>query len=213
MTIEEKNAIKEANIKQIEAKNYRFTAWLPILEDPNTRSIDAVRGRMSVMNALINISFEAPVEIIRNWIDHHGLSKHLSKWEQEILQKDNNALSDHELNSLRWYLEGLWALMWATELVDNLDETAWCSDHMASLLPNLERNENNEKIDGLSSLKSGNEIYTMLDFYYRLHWYCVDERLKGKQALINEGLVYERRKALEWLINKDSDWDDIEMGT
>ncbi|MGE8380609.1 MAG: DUF4272 domain-containing protein, partial [Sphingobacterium sp.] len=65
----------------------------------------------------------------------------------------------------------------------------------------------------LSSLRSDNKIYTMLDFYYRLHWYCVDERLKGKQALINEGLVYERRKALEWLIDKDSDWDDIEMGT
>ncbi|MNF18151.1 hypothetical protein D3C80_2220700 [compost metagenome] len=53
----------------------------------------------------------------------------------------------------------------------------------------------------------------MLDYYYRLHWYCVDERIKENEALVNEGLVYERRKALEWLMNKDVDWDHVEMGT
>ena len=53
----------------------------------------------------------------------------------------------------------------------------------------------------------------MLDYYYRLHWYCVDERLKGENSKLNEGQIYERRKALEWVSDRDCDWDEIEMST
>ena len=213
MTEEEKIRVRERNNKLIELKKYRFNTWLPVLEDPDIRSIDEVKGRMGVMNALINISFGAPIHIIRSWIDTQGLARYLSGWEHEILLKSNDELSDYESNSLRWYLEGLWGLMWATKLTDTLYETEWCGDHMAQLLPDLQENESNKKIDDLSVLRGDDEIYNMLDFYYRLHWYCVDERFNGREALINEGLVYERRKALEWLINKESDWDNIEMGT
>lgn len=208
MTEEEKIRVREKNNKLIELKKYRFNTWLPVLEDPDIRSIDEVKGRMGVMNALINISFGAPIHIIRSWIDTQGLTRYLSGWEHEILLKSNDELSDYESNSLRWYLEGLWGLMWATKLTDTLDETEWCDDHMAQLLPDLQENESNKKIDDLSVLRGDDEIYNMLDFYYRLHWYCVDERFNGREAL-----VYERRKALEWLINKESDWDNIEMGT
>ncbi len=117
------------------------------------------------------------------------------------------------MNSLRWYLEGLWALMWATNLIDSLDETQWCGEDMMSFLPNLEIGEDNRKIDEISEIRSDVEIYTMLDYYYRLHWYCVDERINNREAKINEGIVYERRKALEWLMDNSSDWDEIEMST
>jgi hypothetical protein len=213
MTEEQKNIIRENNNKIIESKKYRFNSWLPVLENPNVRSIEEVKARMSIMNALINISFEAPTSIIRKWIDKNGLNEYLSNWENEILLKDNDELSEIELNTLRWYLEGLWALMWATNLNENLDETQWCGDNMASLLPNLEQNENNDKINVLSLMKSDEDTYKMLDFYYRLHWYCVDERINGRQAKINEGIVYERRKSLEWLMDRASNWDNIEMST
>jgi hypothetical protein len=103
--------------------------------------------------------------------------------------------------------------MWAVKMIPDLDETQWCGKNMAMMLPNLEQEESNEKIEKISELKTDDEIYNMLDLYYRFHWYCVDERIKGVKAKINEGLIYERRKALEWLMNKDSDWDNIEMGT
>jgi len=213
MTEEQKIKVRELNNQIIQNKNYRFNSWLPVLEDRNTRSLEDTKGRMSVMNALINISFEAPISYIRKWIEKHNLTSHLSNWENEILLKDNEELTDYELNSLRWYLEGLWALMWATKMIADLDETQWCGENMAIMLPNLEQEESNEKIDQLSELRTDDEIYHMLDLYYRFHWYCVDERIKGVEAKINEGLVYERRKALEWLMDKESDWDDIEMGT
>ncbi|MGI9652915.1 DUF4272 domain-containing protein [Chryseobacterium sp. RLHN22] len=213
MTEEQKIKVREANNQILESKNYRFNSWLPILEDPNIRNLQEIKGRMYVMNAMINISFEAPLSYIRKWIEKHNLTSHLSNWENEILIKDNDELTDYELNSLRWYLESLWALMWAVKMIPDLDETQWCGENMAMMLPNLEQEESNEKIEKISELKTDDEIYNMLDLYYRFHWYCVDERIKGVEAKINEGLIYERRKALEWLMNKDSDWDNIEMGT
>ncbi|MFF2879274.1 DUF4272 domain-containing protein [Gottfriedia sp. NPDC057991] len=63
-------------------------------------------------------------------------------------------------------------------------------------------------------LKSETEIYNMADLYYRTHWFVVDSRLKGKILnSINEGLVIERRKVLEWVINPSVDWDDIDLST
>lgn len=213
MTETKRTQIKDENTHLIKTKGYRVNEWLPILEAPDTRALEDIRGRMSVMNALINISFEAPVKIIKDWISQSGLDTHLSEWEKAVLEKADEDLSNLEINTLRWYLEGLWALMWAMGMIDTLDEKEWCGDEMAALLPDLQEGENNKKIDALSNLRPETELYTMLDYYYRLHWYCVDERIKGNEALINEGLVYERRKALEWLMNKEADWDNVEMGT
>lgn len=65
MTEEQKIKVREFNNQIIANKNYRFNSWLPVLEDPDMRSLEEVKGRMSVMNALINISFEAPITFIR----------------------------------------------------------------------------------------------------------------------------------------------------
>jgi hypothetical protein len=213
MTEEQKRQIKSDNDKIINGKGYRVNDWLPILDTPALRTIDEIKGRMSVMNALINISFEAPIHIIKKWIENEGLSGFLSNSEKEILAKENEELTPIEINSLRWYLEALWALMWLTKMIDNLDAEKHVGDNLASLVPNLEQGETNKKIDKLQDIRSELELYTMLDYYYRLHWYCVDERLNGRQSKLNEGQIYERRKSLEWAYNRENDWDNVEMGT
>ncbi|MDY3319918.1 DUF4272 domain-containing protein [Riemerella anatipestifer] len=213
MTDEQKQKIKEYNNISIRKKGYRVNEWLPILETTFLRSIEEIKGRMSVMNALINISFEAPTYIIRDWIDNQKLTKYLSTKEKQILAKDNEDLTDREINSLRWYLESLWALMWLTNMIDNLDAEEPVGDHSASLLPNLEQGETNQKLDLIQNIRDEIEVYTMLDYYYRLHWYCVNERLNGRPYKLNEGQIYERRKSLEWAYNRIEDWDNVDMGT
>lgn len=213
MTEEQKHQIKLENDKIIKDKGYRGNDWLPILETSSFRTLDEIKGRMSVMNALINIAFEAPVYIIKEWLENQNLLVFLSDAEKEILEKDNDELTDIEINSLNWYLESLWALMWATGMIERLEAEDYVGDHMVSLLPNLQHGETNIKLERLSKVRTEIELYTMLDYYYRLHWYCVDERLNGRQDKLNEGLIYERRKSLEWAFNRENDWDNVEMGT
>ncbi len=87
MTEPEKQEIKYGNENMVAERGYRFNPWLPVLEDPQLRSLDDARGRMSVMNALINISFDAPIPVIKDWIDQYELSPYLSVWEKEYCKK------------------------------------------------------------------------------------------------------------------------------
>ncbi len=213
MTDELKHEIKTANDKLISEKGYKFNQWLPILETPAMRSIEEIRSRMAVMNALINIAFEAPTYLMKDWIENHNLIEYLSEEEKQILETENEDLSQIQVNSLLWYLEALWSFMWLTKMIDSLEPEENVGDEMASLLPNLEQGESNQKLESLEALRPELEIYKMLDFYYRLHWYCVDERINGREAKLNEGIIYERRKALEWAFNRENDWDNVEMST
>lgn len=213
ITDKQKQSIKLQNDQLIREKGYRVNDWLPLLDTPDLRSLDAIKGRMSVMNALINIAFEAPIHLIKEWIDVHDLTVYLADSERQILEKNNEDLEESELITLSWYIEALWALMWLTKMTDQLDAEKHVADNQASLLPNLELEEDNEKINELVSLRTETEIYTLLDYYYRLHWYCTDERLHGRKPKLKEGQVYERRKALEWAFNRANSWDAVEMST
>jgi Domain of unknown function (DUF4272) len=213
MTDDQKQQIKQANDARIVKAGYKVCDWLPILETASLRSLDDIKGRMSVMNALINISFGAPTYIIESWLEKHGLSQHLSSSEKRIVSANDHELTEADFNGLRWYLEGLWALMWASNMIDSLEAEQHVGDNQASLMPNLEHDEDNKKISVINSLRSEIEIYSMHDYYYRLHWYCVDERLNGKQTTLDEGIVVERRRALEWVFNRSADWDNVEMST
>lgn len=213
MTDELKHEIKTKNDVLISEKGYRFNNFLPILETPALRSLTEITGRMSVMNALINIAFEAPTYIIKEWIESHNLTKFLSESEGEVLNTENEDLTQLQINTLLWNLESLWAFMWLTEMIETLNAEEFVGDSMAILLPNLQESENNEKLENVENIRHELEVYTMLDYYYRLHWYCVDERLNGREAKLNEGVIYERRKALEWAFNRESEWDNVEMST
>lgn len=212
MTLIQQKAIKAANEKLILDQGYKINEWLPVLDDPKIRSLEDIKGRISIMNAVINIAFEAPTHKIKNWIIKHKLTKYLSESEQLIIDKPNDHLNNFELNSMMWYLESLWALMWVVEMIGGLDAKEKVDDNMASLLPDLETEEDNSKIDRIQSLRSELEIYTMLDYYYRLHWYVTDSRINGVKSKLTEGVIYERRKALEWVLNRDCDWDNADMG-
>jgi hypothetical protein len=212
MNLTQQQAIKAANDKLILEQGYRINEWLPVLDDPKIRSLEDIKGRISIMNAVINIAFEAPTHETKKWIIKHKLTKYLSESEQLIIDKPNDHLNNFELNSITWYLESLWALMWVVQMIETLDVQVPVSDNMAKLLPDLEQEEGNEKIENIECLRPELEIYTMLDYYYRLHWYVTDSRINGVKIKLTEGVVYERRKALEWVLNRDCDWDSVEMG-
>ena len=50
----------------------------------------------------------------------------------------------------------------------------------------------------------------MAELYYRLHWAAIELRLQGKKSdKIDEGIVRERHRALNWLIGyMEQKWDD-----
>jgi hypothetical protein len=55
----------------------------------------------------------------------------------------------------------------------------------------------------------------MADYYYRLHWAAIELRINNKESTkIDEGIIRERHRALNWLIRYlDQDWDEVTTDT
>jgi hypothetical protein len=209
MTDAKKEQIQTTNNQLLIDQGYTINEYLPVLQDPNLRPLTDIKGRIAILNAMINIAFEAPSHVIRDWIVHYKLTSHLSDFEQLMINKPNPDITELELNSLAWNTECLWALLWVVELVDKLDAREPVGENMIRLLPDLEVAENNFKVDRINNIRTDLEIYTMLDYYTRLHWCCEQDRIKGLKSKVSGGIVFERKKALEWVIDKQLEWDSI----
>jgi hypothetical protein len=189
--------------------------WLPHLErEDEPRDLRAVVRRALILNAMVQIWFKAPIEVISDWITQNGLADDLAESERAILAKENDELSDQELTNLYWNIEALWALVWVGSLIHDLPFNEGVRNELASLSPNLQQNEDDSKYAKKMRLRSKDELFRMLDLYFRLHWWTRNAQLTGKQTGdVEIDVIMERRKALEWVMDPDCDWDSTEQST
>jgi len=189
--------------------------WLPFLDrDAKPRDLEAVVRRALILNAMLQIHFKAPVAVIKDWITRNGLVDDLSDSEREILDKEDDDLTEQERINLYWYIEGLWTLVWAGQLVAELPFDEGVGNILASLCPALQRNEDGSKLSKKMRLRPRDELFRMLDLHYRLHWWTRNSHLTGKDTgAVRLDIIMERRKALEWVMDPACDWDDVEMST
>jgi hypothetical protein len=102
----------------------------------------------------------------------------------------------------------------ATGLVEEMAFDRGVEDFMAGLSPNLQKNEDGSKFRLRMKLRPYAELFAMRDLAYRFHWWTRDAGLKGEDTgEVNPDSVMERRKALEWILDRQSDWDDMELST
>ena len=166
------------------------------------------------MNAMINIAFNAPIDYIKNYIDENQLTEHLSEVEKFILKQSQETISEQNKLSLHWYLESLWALIWVMNKFGELDFPYPIPDDMIDYCPNLQKEEGPEKLTKDIKIRSFEEIYKMRDVYYRAMWSCRHYQLKNEpHENFNMSIIMERRRALSWCLDNESDWDDIPQGT
>jgi len=207
--------IKAESEKVILQKKGKICDWLPIIErSEKVRSNDELINRALILNALLNIYFQAPIHIIKDWIEQYNLTSSLSKSEKKLLNKKNSGLTEQEKINIYWSIESLWALMWVGGLISDLPIDKCVEDRQAKLCPNLEKGENDSKFRSKMKIRTKEEIYKKLDLYFRAHWYTEDGRINNyPTGEINGDIIMERRKALEWAIDSTSDWDNIGMNT
>lgn len=187
--------------------------WLPSIERKCIRPSVEIIGRALVLNALLNIYFNAPISVVRGWLEKNQLSHHLTQREKDLLSKKNEQLHEQELQEIFWNIESLWAFMWVGSRIEEMPFDSPVENYMASLAPNLQKNEDSSMFSKEMRVRAVEEIFRMLDLYYRLHWYALDGQLNGYATdPIKLNIVANRRKALEWALS-DQSWDHIELNT
>jgi hypothetical protein len=184
----------------------------PPIAPRRLRPLEQVAGRALVMNALINVHFRAPVEVVRRWVEANGVTEHLSPRERALLAKPNAEVMPRERTELRGYVEGLWALLWAGGLADDLSPGRAVPAGMATLVPSLKANEDGSKLSRRMRLRPSPELLGMLDLYRGLQSGGDESGDEEPAAGASVDAAGERRKALEWLMDPRTDWDDVGSG-
>ncbi|OZI44005.1 DUF4272 domain-containing protein [Bordetella genomosp. 4] len=207
--------IKQQNEQVILAHGGEICDWLPVLDgNASIRNVNCVARRALVLNAMLQIAFNAPIAIVRQWISDNGLDGTLSHSERAVLAKANEELTQQERTDLYWSIEALWALAWVTGKIDHLAFNEPVGPGLASLMPKLQVNESGNAFLNLAKLRSGEELIRMTDLYSRLHWWTRTVQLHGQPSGdVSMDIIMERRKALEWVINDNESWDDVELST
>ena len=207
--------VKRESEKIILEKGGKILDWLPIMErNEPMRSNEELINRALILNALVNIYFEAPIHIIKNWIEQYNLTPFLSESERKLLDKTNEDLTEQEKINILWFNEALWALMWAGGLIKDLPIDKCVEDNMVKLCPNLENGENDSKFRRKMKIRTKEEIFKKLDLYFRTHWYTRNGRLNNDSTgKMNDEIILERRKSLEWVIDNTLDWDNVPLNT
>ena len=68
---------------------------------------------------------------------------------------------------------------------------------------------------GKCKIRDIEEILDELDLEYRYHWAIVNKSIDESTNIgqLDGEVVYERRKALEWLFSEENDWNKISLDT
>jgi Domain of unknown function (DUF4272) len=207
-------AVKAESEARILAAGGRILDWLPHLDRGNPREAASICDRALTMHALLQLTFGAPREVIRQWIADNGLEASLSIRERALVAGDEE-LGEQEGTDLRWYIEALWALAWAGSLIADIPVGQSAGAGLARLMPDLQVGERAAGFRARFAPRPYVELFAMLDFYYRAHWYARNGLREGTStAPFDLDTIMERRKALEWACDADiADWDETPADT
>ena len=206
------NEVKAESEQLILTAGGKINDELPPLARSAMRTRDQIVARALVMNAMMQIYFDAPIEVIDGWIYDHGLTDHVSPAENEILSKRTEDLLHKEKTDLYWYIEGVWTLMWVGHLIDSLPFDRGVENFFAALAPDLQNNEDGTKFQSTMRIRPFPDLFKMLDLYYRLHWYTRDGLLhEYDTGNFRHDRIMERRRALEWVLQPSVGWDDARL--
>jgi hypothetical protein len=141
-------------------------------------------------------------------LEEFGLLRYTSAYETRLLNA--NTYTEQEKVNATWLVECMQALGWCLGLV-NLDPFAGCDDNLASHFPR----PFTDPLDFIANakLRPFPELYQQADLHYRLHWLARDARLNGYDSPVKEGVIQERRKAIDWVVGVEADWDEMPMDT
>ena len=156
-------------------------------------------------------------DLEQNHVDRYILKYNLKNYlsDSELLFLSDPDPSDEDRCSANWRYEGAYVMLWAL-------------GHMAlelpfSTCPTPEVAERVIAFDEMiseASPRSIGELLNQADIAYRCHWAAVNQSISSNTSdetdnfIIDIGVCYQRRLALEWLIGgPDLDWDDVRTDT
>lgn len=215
---------KEKSEKILILKEIPYNKNLPVIEDDaevEIRNFEDI-GKRAVALAVValraecrltGIPVEEEKELIANIIEIYNGNGFFSLEEKSYME--NSEPSEQDSIQFIWRYEAMWIMLWALGYVEKLEYPNKICDviHGANI---INMSMNLDEFVNRGNKKSKEEILDEADLIYRYNWACVDARINRRviPGGMDDGVVQERHKALNWLINyMEADWDEVGTDT
>lgn len=196
---------------------------LPCVEssaDVTLRSLDEICERAVAALIVIqlacdvgNNNYDEAMKVIPDVLRRFGVQDKLNSKEKKLI---DGTYTMQDAIDVAWEYEDYWSLVWALGLIEDRDmiyANEVCDGRRAMSLVF----DHKDLADFKNTCKPRDieDILDMLDLFYRYHWASVEHRINPEKPVddLDEGIVTERRRGLEWLISKEDDWFDIQLHT
>lgn len=204
---------KKQSEQKLHALGVPIHEGLATIEDDVTiRAKEEVVDRLIALTIVAAKALDAPSTQLQSFIQHFDAMPLLSAQEQQFILNTNAPKTVDAAFS--WRIESVWLLLWALQLIPQLDDAEQECD--VTIVFKMVLHATKEELLHRSTLRSNEEILAALDFTYRAHW-AVKEALINSYATpakIQASVIYERHYALNWLVHyMDQSWDDISTDT
>ena len=206
--------IKAASSLKLKNLGLNDVVHLPILDEPSFRDDEAVAKRSLAMMGILQLMFNVPNNIIKEWLIENSLINELTDHEKYLLDTSFDRLNVQNQIDLHWTIECLWAFTWMAGKHKELTLNTSVEDTLEAMFPSIENKESIDEFIKDFKLRPEVEIFSLLDFFYRAHWIAENNSKSGiKNDKVNEEIILERRKALKWVCDSSLDWDEISLDT
>ena len=200
--------LRQQSINTLAANGLIAPASLPLL------AFGASKGEMEAFNRLACLhlcsasAYGFPKEEAIAWAEAEGLIPWFEKDEAQFLRGCGNDVR------FRFQIEGIFALCWALGFEQSFDWFDAVDDDFVHRLPNLKTGESSRTFRSRTKMRDAHEIVEAADLGYCLHWAWRDATLRGagQKIAVEEYVIAERRRALEWLIGEYR-WYEVSLDT
>ena len=196
--------VRQRSLARARALGVPTNEHLPFVDEPVVRPAVEVVSRMLTLHGVMAALHGAREETVLRWLEQEGLTPELSPLEADVLAGRSRCA---------WHdrVECLWAFAWALGRHDDLEPTRPCAHDFVTTFPDLRPAESTASFREGATLRPVQELYEQADLHYVLTW---GARESGPHTPIDVPAVFERRRALDWLIDPERmDWDDITLDT
>ena len=213
---------KEISINRIRSLGIDYLDSLPLTfsadevkikssEEIASRYIANILSIQFAFDTLDNASVDDSCLFFTNLLCKYGVNNKLNEREKKAFKRE---LDEKELVNLTWEYEALNVLAWVLGFKENMEFPSDLCE-VEPLIKNIIECQNFEEFLNKCKLRDIEEILDELDLEYRYHWAIVNKTIDESTNIgqLDGEVVYERRKALEWLFSEENDWNKISLDT
>lgn len=211
---EEQRLRKTQSEAFLESRSIKVNKNLPCVPSSTTTKIRSAKEVIDRTYALLIMAAKGE-GVVQDFLVKTVETKKINSFtprETYIYQAES--LNNQEKVYASWRYESLYTMLWVLGKMKQLKYPSEVCDVQKIVDKILQPSR--EEFELSVNLRNNSEILDELDKTYRMHWACVDARIKGQEVAgnINPSIVYERHYSLNWLTNyQNQDWDAIQTNT